>query len=77
MHRKTRTSVALAAAAAAALTLLAGCGQKGPLKDDGTPKCAADPTCKTADGKTVILSELEDNINRRCVDQKRRSASVP
>jgi predicted small lipoprotein YifL len=31
MKRKSTTSVAFAALATAALTLLAGCGQKGPL----------------------------------------------
>jgi hypothetical protein len=48
------------------------CGQSGPKDDSGNLKCDADPSCKTADGKTVYLNELEDNINLRCLNQKRR-----
>jgi hypothetical protein len=48
------------------------CGQKGPKNDDGSSKCDVDPTCKTADGKTVFLDDLADTNNLRCFDQKRR-----
>ncbi|MFO0588960.1 MAG: hypothetical protein U0441_15525 [Polyangiaceae bacterium] len=48
------------------------CGQTGPKDDKGNPICAADPSCKTADGKTVYLDETTDNINLRCWNQKRR-----
>lgn len=40
------------------------CGQ-----DPGN--CPVDPTCKDG-GNIAVLSELEDNINLRCFDQKRR-----
>lgn len=48
------------------------CGQTGPKDDNGNPICPADDSCKTADGKTVYLDELTDNINLRCWNQKRR-----
>ncbi len=48
------------------------CGQKGPKDDAGNYICADDPSCKTADGKTVYLDETTDNINLRCWNQKRR-----
>jgi hypothetical protein len=48
------------------------CGQAGPKDDGGNPICDADPSCKTADGKTVYLAEIDDNINLRCLNQKRR-----
>ena len=48
------------------------CGQTGPKDDSGNPICAEDPSCKTADGKTVYLDDIEDNINLRCWNQKRR-----
>ncbi len=48
------------------------CGQTGPKDANGDPICAADPSCKTADGKTVYLDETTDNINLRCWNQKRR-----
>ena len=48
------------------------CGQSGPKDANGNPVCAADPTCKTADGKTIYLDETTDNINLRCFEQKRR-----
>ncbi len=48
------------------------CGQSGPKDNNGNPVCDPDPTCKTADGKTVYLDEIGDNINLRCWEQKRR-----
>jgi len=48
------------------------CGQKGPKNADGSYKCAPDPTCVDADGKTKFLDDTTDNINVRCHDQKRR-----
>jgi hypothetical protein len=41
------------------------CGQ-------GDGSCPADPTCKDQNGGTALLAPLEDNINLRCWDQKRR-----
>jgi hypothetical protein len=43
----------------------ASCGQATPAG------CAVDPTCKVG-GATKQLDELEDSINLRCFDQKRR-----
>lgn len=34
--------------------------------------CPVDPTCTGADGQLAYLNEIEDNINLRCFDQKRR-----
>ncbi len=48
------------------------CGQTGPKDDSGNPICPEDPSCKTADGKTAYLDDIEDNINVRCWNQKRR-----
>ena len=48
------------------------CGQSGPKDDNGNPICDQDPSCKTADGKTVYLDETTDNISLRCWEQKRR-----
>ncbi|MFO0589257.1 MAG: hypothetical protein U0441_17095 [Polyangiaceae bacterium] len=48
------------------------CGQSGPKDQNGNPLCDQDPSCKTADGKTVYLDEASDNINLRCWEQKRR-----
>jgi len=48
------------------------CGQTGPKDSNGNDLCAADPQCKSGDGKTLYHDELSDNINLRCFDQKRR-----
>lgn len=48
------------------------CGQGGPKDDNGNPICADDPSCKTPEGNTIYLDEIEDNINLRCWNQKRR-----
>ncbi len=48
------------------------CGQSGPKDDSGNPICPEDPTCKTADGQTAYLDDVEDHINLRCWNQKRR-----
>ncbi len=48
------------------------CGQSGPLTEDGTLLCAADPTCAGADGAVALHDGLSDNINLRCYNQKRR-----
>ena len=40
------------------------------LRNQGN--CPVDPTCKDGNGNIAMLSELEDNINLRCFDQKRR-----
>jgi hypothetical protein len=42
------------------------------LDDNGDPVCPEDPQCKDGSGKTIYLDELEDNINVRCIEQKRR-----
>jgi hypothetical protein len=44
----------------------ASCGQAPP---DG---CAPDPSCQAPGGGAKMLTDLEDNINLRCFDQKRR-----
>ena len=48
------------------------CGQKGPTDEDGNPLCSDDPTCKDQNGQTLYHDDQTDNINLRCVDQKRR-----
>ena len=48
------------------------CGQMGPLDANGDPLCAADPSCKNANGQTLYLDEVSDNINVRCFHQKER-----
>ncbi|MBK8254765.1 MAG: hypothetical protein IPK82_19155 [Polyangiaceae bacterium] len=48
------------------------CGQKGPTDQNGNQICPDDPSCKDANGKTIYLNDLNDNISLRCHDQKRR-----
>ncbi|MEZ4293429.1 MAG: hypothetical protein R3B70_00510 [Polyangiaceae bacterium] len=48
------------------------CGQSGPKDANGNPICPDDPSCKGADGNVVYYGDLDDHINVRCFDQKRR-----
>lgn len=47
------------------------CAQASPKDENGNDLCLPDPSC-TVNGGTRYLSDLEDNINLRCFDQKRR-----
>lgn len=48
------------------------CGQASPVDENGDPICSADPTCLDNNGDVIYHSDLTDDINLRCFDQKRR-----
>ncbi|MBK8252022.1 MAG: hypothetical protein IPK82_05075 [Polyangiaceae bacterium] len=48
------------------------CGQESPVDENGDPICSADPSCLDNNGNVNYHSDLTDDINLRCFDQKRR-----